>query len=1069
MFNKKDKKNKIIILLKSVIRNINRKKNESTLRKYFNNWKKHLPNKNKNIEAAKNHLLKTINNKIGKYFLKKLKDNKKYVLLRNIISKNRRPNEELLDYNFKKWLYITKRLDQTDFANIIQKFCLNQLRNKKIENKWKRLYSLLKNKDRNNDIKDLLNILKKYVSVKKTVELLKGKNNKNIFYRKFVNIFLDKLKNVKEKIPKEKNINILKKIIIRINNKKKNKLLKNALNKWRNKVADFEIGKLKGKLLLKIYDKYNTNKIKDILKKTLKNWENNTIFIDKIKNKINKENLETMNIENKKSKVVIILKSIIRNNNRKKNDAILRKFLNKWKKNIKDIENKKNENIEYVGKQLLFITKKINGKAFFKKLMNLNREKKLKNVIKNYKKIPNNSALDYHFSKWLYINKKLQLNDKAKIIQDFCKMISSKNSCINNWQKLYSMLQDKDRKDNIKDLAKNLKNYAGFTKLAKIFKDRNRKNVFDKLKKQKNKKQITITYIEIIDTFNKKNNNKLLEKYFLKWRNNTRKKNNRDEALSKMMNLLELNRIKNSANILSNAFLINKLLKDIPKIGAVSFLRKVKKDGKYNKLYKIFSYDLIDIKEDLFKHKKKSLIDKILKIYAYKILSKLFDTLDKKQNNKNILHMRDFFDRLYQNGIRKKAYNYIKEESLEGEPTILKGMTFKNEKKPKILKDDKYNKNIIYKKLTPSFVRYLDRIFKKQNYDIFDKIKNKGNGDKFCKLLKIFSKKTIIPDKEDLVDSLKYYVYLQLTKERDTNKLYNLIRKAIIRKILNIGKSIGNTTRLDHLVKLTITHKKILNDRWLLNLIKKWRFITFVKKMAMKKMELMYKDLHVTYLEMADTILKEDHPLGPYDKLFMPDHKEDKNRFLFNFNDPLLLKGAKPYKGARRQFVFKPIDAELEKEIKYIQEIENIEKTKEINKTYYDYDYDTRKKMRNKKVTKEVFEEEKKDYGTEGIRGSNQGEGKNFSKGGYQYEYEKKKNIKGANDDEYNKYEGNYEEYDDGYEYEDNNNNIKTFGQDYYYPNTDDKKDETKYYSSSSYYKAPEYKQYKITKSVENI
>ena len=181
------------------------------------------------------------------------------------------------------------------------------------------------------------------------------------------------------------------------------------------------------------------------------------------------------------------------------------------------------------------------------------------------------------------------------MFQDFCKMISSKNSCINNWQKLYSRLQDKDRKDNIKNLAKNLKNYAGFTKLAKIFKDRNRKNVFDKLKKQKNKKQITITDIEIIDTFNKKNNNKLLEKYFLKWRNNTRKKNNRDEALSNMMNLLELNRIKNSANILSNAFLINKLLKDIPKIGAVSFLRTAKSSARLRRLRPTLSQTRIPI------------------------------------------------------------------------------------------------------------------------------------------------------------------------------------------------------------------------------------------------------------------------------------------------------------------------------------------------------------------------------------------------------------------------------------------------------------------------------------------
>ena len=62
---------------------------------------------------------------------------------------------------------------------------------------------------------------------------------------------------------------------------------------------------------------------------------------------------------------------------------------------------------------------------------------------------------------------------------------------------------------------------------------------------------------------------------------------------------------------------------------------------------------------------------------------------------------------------------------------------------------------------------------------------------------------------------------------------------------------------------------------------------------------------------MEDAILKEDSPLGPYDKRFIPDLQDDK--YLFNFDDPLLLKGSKLYKGTKKQFVFKPIDAEMEK------------------------------------------------------------------------------------------------------------------------------------------------------------
>ena len=117
-----------------------------------------------------------------------------------------------------------------------------------------------------------------------------------------------------------------------------------------------------------------------------------------------------------------------------------------------------------------------------------------------------------------------------------------------------------------------------------------------------------------------------------------------------------------------------------------------------------------------------------------------------------------------------------------------------------------------------------------------------------------------------------------------------------------------------HLVNITLTHRNIKDDRWILRLIKKWRFITFVKKMAMKKMELIYKDLHVTYLEMADNVLNEGAPLGPYGSRFLPDIKIDK--YLYEFEDPLLKKGSDIYKGVKKQYVFEPLDAEYEERIK---------------------------------------------------------------------------------------------------------------------------------------------------------
>ena len=53
-------------------------------------------------------------------------------------------------------------------------------------------------------------------------------------------------------------------------------------------------------------------------------------------------------------------------------------------------------------------------------------------------------------------------------------------------------------------------------------------------------------------------------------------------------------------------------------------------------------------------------------------------------------------------------------------------------------------------------------------------------------------------------------------------------------------------------------HKKITSQRFFREMIRKWRFIAFTKKMARRKLELMYKNLHASYMQMADEIFGDD-------------------------------------------------------------------------------------------------------------------------------------------------------------------------------------------------------------------
>ena len=184
------------------------------MRKYFNYWKKVIDEKFRKLDAER-----------------MLKEKEKIDSLKNILTKYGKliDVDKIKHYYFTKWMFINKRLTQEEYSNDIQNFCKIHLRNRLNILKWKKLKRLLNDKIRKRNQKDIIKLLKKYINVKKAIQKLQGKKNKNIFYNKFVKVFFDKLKNVK-KI----DTNILKKIIIRMNNKKKNILFKNALNKWRN-------------------------------------------------------------------------------------------------------------------------------------------------------------------------------------------------------------------------------------------------------------------------------------------------------------------------------------------------------------------------------------------------------------------------------------------------------------------------------------------------------------------------------------------------------------------------------------------------------------------------------------------------------------------------------------------------------------------------------------------------------------------------------------------------------------------------------------------------------------------
>jgi hypothetical protein len=206
------------------------------------------------------------------------------------------------------------------------------------------------------------------------------------------------------------------------------------------------------------------------------------------------------------------------------------------------------------------------------------------------------------------------------------------------------------------------------------------------------------------------------------------------------------------------------------------------------------------------------------------------------------------------------SFNYNNSLESTNKPKTTK-LSFKNkvQKNENIISD----RNAPMRKVLPSLINYVQKIINKRNQDSFDLIKSKLVNNKFCQLFKAFNNRTIIPDKEDFVRKIRREAKYSETRPQYQVKLFKLLRKKYIKTITTTLVEPSRLYRLFYLINMTKMHKNIAEQRFYRELIRKWRFISFTKKMARKKLELMYKNLHASYLQMADEIFGDDNNVNP--------------------------------------------------------------------------------------------------------------------------------------------------------------------------------------------------------------
>jgi hypothetical protein len=436
---------------------------------------------------------------------------------------------------------------------------------------------------------------------------------------------------------------------------------------------------------------------------------------------------------------------------------------------------------------------------------------------------------------------------------------------------------------------------------------------------------------------------KLLKEYFDKWRRNATKLSDKEYALLDMMDVLDKLRKKNAADKVADASLLKKFLHDYPLIRALGFLRKLKELARQRGKNDNLAQDLVDAKNNLEPQKKRNLIKKLFKVYAYKVLDKLFKTLEKKQNDNLTPLKKEFLDKLFKN-LKKKAERLYTDRK-ENETVPKNKKTSFRLKKPTKLKDDQ-KKKLIYVSLLPSLFKYINNKILKQKQDAFDAIKRESNANKFCDLYKRWTKKQHIEPKRELIDKLRR-IYKNVTLEGPLKlKLFKLLRREAIRRMLKKSRKVNKVLGMMYVTRLLVMQRDLAKERFLRQLIRRWRFIAFSKKLALNKMKTIYKNLHMTYLEVASTLFGDEEKNDP--SVIKEFERFGTSVGLWE-NERPNEKGEEKYvKKIKTAYVFDPTEFEKFQNKYYPTEFEEEE--------YYEED----KKETEKKVYKTYREEPKK-------------------------------------------------------------------------------------------------------------
>ena len=872
--------------LKDIFTHRDKNNNRILLRMAIHKWNEGKQKYDKSIQIIQNKIRQIISkNKLND---KRLLQN----IFKHIIKSNENKNKNVLRNKFLQWYAIAKKLNYHDTSKIeefIRKIVVGRLQKKlqTILNKFTNKYFIylltniakinkLKNTLRKEPTKDAFNKIKNYIRKKDIKDTLnnivhdKDDKLRILLLKNYFNKWVDKTKGMKDK--ENKSIIIIQKYLrgrkVKNNVDKERKIKKilieiifrygenSPLNlyfaKWKRitrRIICHENARIIQKFCRTIHPKV-LKMLKDINDKNYKNLAEKIVKIGKIPRKTVLDKLSTIN-RNKK------LNDLVNKLDKKRKD-ILKDTFDKIRNNNK-LEVLRNT-LDINDNQRKRILKKYIIKWRNKALSNKYMIYYLTKFVKN-KEITNNNILRSTLYTWLYKAHLKTVKENERIISKFCKRIARKIYIVKKWRELSDKLRKNQKEYDIDEITNQLRYLIIFKKITKTIKNHAIKDVHDTLRKTRDAGEFKQRIEVIIDKVDNTTNEISIKKYFDIWRNNAKKITNRINKLDELMKLLSIKQIRDNANTYYNIVLLKKLFNDLPKFFLINAFRRIKDFADKKNNNEKLADDLLRTKNDIKPKKVSPLIKKIYKIYAYKVIDKLFKNVKNgiRRKNEPLKHL--FLSKMVKYYTdRNKEYTYSNQIQNENKP-YTKKIAFKTKKKtqPKTTQD----KSQIYLSLTSILVKLVDDLIKKRKKDTLNNIKRRYIWEKIINALRNYVYKRERPNFEDFIERLKVLVDMYEHEGPQKAKLFKLLRRIIIKRLFIQREEIYRVNKLFYLVNVTMFNLELSKSRWIRQIIRKWRFITFMKKMARKKMELMYKNLHVSYLEMVNSIFSDEEKINP--------------------------------------------------------------------------------------------------------------------------------------------------------------------------------------------------------------